>query len=76
MVSQRRSIQIATTLEPDQDQPPASPKPTGSQVGTYAPSPPRRHQLAVGLPQHIDEHRPQRPILLAGDQELDFTGLL
>ena len=25
---------------------------------------------AVGLPQHPDEHRPQRPVLLAVDQEL------
>jgi hypothetical protein len=26
--------------------------------------------LALGLPQHPDEHRPQRPILLAVDQQL------
>jgi integrase len=28
----------------------------------------RHTPLAVGLPQHADEHRPQRPILLAVDQ--------
>jgi hypothetical protein len=27
-------------------------------------------RLAVGLPQHPDEHCPQRPILLAVDQQL------
>jgi hypothetical protein len=26
--------------------------------------------LAVGLPQHPDQHRPERPVLLAVDQEL------
>jgi hypothetical protein len=25
---------------------------------------------SVGLPQHADEHRPQRPVLLAVDQQL------
>jgi hypothetical protein len=29
--------------------------------------------LAVGLPQHADEHRPKRPVLLAVDQELEPT---
>jgi hypothetical protein len=29
-----------------------------------------RAKLAFGLPQHADEHRPERPILLAVDQEL------
>jgi hypothetical protein len=27
-------------------------------------------ELALGFPQHADEHRPQRPVLLAVDQEL------
>jgi hypothetical protein len=27
-------------------------------------------RLPGGLPQHPDEHRPQRPVLLAVDQEL------
>ena len=27
-------------------------------------------KLAFGLPQHPDEHRPERPILLAVDQQL------
>ena len=26
-------------------------------------------RLAIGLPQHPDQHRPQRPVLLAVDQE-------
>ena len=30
----------------------------------------RRGVLAFAFPQHPDEHRPQRPILLAVDQEL------
>jgi hypothetical protein len=32
---------------------------------------------ALGLPQHSDQHRPQRPVLLAVDQELgEGAGLL
>jgi hypothetical protein len=34
------------------------------------------HLLALGLPQHADSHRPERPILLAVDQQLDFIGSL
>jgi hypothetical protein len=32
-----------------------------------------RAELAVGLPQHPDEHRPEHPVLLAVDQELAET---
>ena len=31
---------------------------------------PQLARLVVGLPQHPDEHRPERPVLLAVDQEL------
>jgi hypothetical protein len=32
--------------------------------------------LAVTLSQHADEHRPERPVLLAVDQQFDFIGSL
>jgi hypothetical protein len=35
----------------------------------YGPEPPTRGS-AVALPQHADEHRPQRPVLLAVDQQI------
>ena len=31
---------------------------------------------AVGVPQHADEHRPERPILLAVDQKLGESATL
>ena len=31
--------------------------------------------LLIVLPQHADEHRPQRPIFLAVEQQLDATPL-
>jgi hypothetical protein len=31
---------------------------------------PNLEVLAIGLPQHADKHRPQRPVLLAVDQQL------
>lgn len=30
----------------------------------------RRRRLAVSLPRHADEHRPERPVLVAVDQQL------
>jgi hypothetical protein len=30
----------------------------------------------LALPQHPDQHRPKRPILLAVDQQFDFIGSL
>ena len=33
-------------------------------------SQPRSLPITVGLPQHADQHRSQRPVLLAVDQEL------
>jgi hypothetical protein len=33
-------------------------------------APDGRSRLVLGLPQHPDEHRPERPVLLAVDQEL------
>jgi hypothetical protein len=42
-------------------------------IGDPGPWPPSRQVLAIALPQHPDEHRPKRPILLAVDQQLDTT---
>jgi hypothetical protein len=30
----------------------------------------------LALPQHADQHRPERPVLLAVDQELDYLVFL
>ena len=42
----------------------------------YNVRPSSQRNLSVRLTQHPNEHRPERPILLAVDQDFAFIGLL